>query len=46
LTAISLISGADALLAMLAPRQPQAGGQAAPNPASGLGSIQFGIGLP
>ena len=47
LTAISLISGADTLLNMLAARQPQAAGQAAPNPASGLGSgIQFGIGLP
>jgi hypothetical protein len=47
LTAISLISGADTLLNMLAARQPQAPGQAAPNPAAGLGSgIQFGIGLP
>jgi co-chaperonin GroES (HSP10) len=47
LTAISLISGADTLLNMLAARQPQAGGQTAPNPAAGLGSgIQFGIGLP
>lgn len=47
LTAISLISGADTLLNLLAARQPQAGGQAAPNPAAGLGSgIQFGIGLP
>src|SRR6267142_3448439 len=36
LTAISLVSGADTLLAMLAPR-PQAG-QAAPNPTAGLGS--------
>jgi hypothetical protein len=46
LTAISLVAGADTLLAMLAPR-PQAG-QAAPNPAAGLGSsgITFGIGLP
>jgi len=45
LTAISLVSGADTLLAMLAPR-PQAG-QAAPNPTAGLGSgISFGIGLP
>ena len=46
LTAISLVAGADALLAMLAPR-PQPG-QAAPNPAAGLGSsgITFGIGLP
>ncbi len=45
LTAISLVSGADTLLAMLAPR-PQAG-QSAPNPAAGLGSgISFGIGLP
>lgn len=46
LTAISLVAGADTLLAMLAPR-PQ-GGQAAPNPAAGLGSsgITFGIGLP
>ena len=46
LTAISLVSGADTLLAMLAPR-PQ-GGQQTPNPAAGLGSsgITFGIGLP
>jgi hypothetical protein len=45
LTAISLVSGADRLLAMLAPR-PQPG-QTAPNPAAGLGSgISFGIGLP
>jgi hypothetical protein len=48
LTAISLVSGADTLLNMMAARQPQAGGQSAPNPAAGLGSggIQFGIGLP
>jgi hypothetical protein len=47
LTAITLISGADTLLNMLAARQPQAGGQTVPNPAAGLGSgIQFGIGLP
>ena len=46
LTAISLISGADTLLNMLAARQ-QAGGPATPNPSAGLGSgIQFGIGLP
>jgi hypothetical protein len=45
LTAISLVSGADTLLAMLAPR-PQPG-QSTPNPAAGLGSgITFGIGLP
>jgi hypothetical protein len=45
LTAISLVTGADNLLAMLAPR-PQPG-QATPNPAAGLGSgISFGIGLP
>jgi hypothetical protein len=45
LTAISLVTGADTLLAMLAPR-PQPG-QQAPNPAAGLGSgISFGIGLP
>jgi hypothetical protein len=45
LTAISLVTGADTLLAMLAPR-PQPG-QAAPNPAAGLGGgISFGIGLP
>jgi hypothetical protein len=45
LTAISLVAGADALLAMLAPR-PQAG--QTPNPAAGLGGsgISFGIGLP
>jgi co-chaperonin GroES (HSP10) len=47
LTAISLISGADTLLNMLAARQQQSGGPATPNPAAGLGSgIQFGIGLP
>lgn len=45
LTAISLVAGADTLLAMLAPR-PQPG-QTAPNPGAGLGnSITFGIGLP
>ncbi len=45
LTAIALVSGADTLFAMLAPR-PQ-GGQTAPNPSAGLGSgISFGIGLP
>jgi hypothetical protein len=46
LTAISLVSGADNLLAMLVPR-PQPG-QSTPNPAAGLGSsgITFGIGLP
>ena len=45
LTAISLVTGADTLLTMLAPR-PQPG-QTAPNPAAGLGSgISFGIGLP
>ena len=45
LTAISLVAGADTLLAMLAPR-PQAG--QAPNPGGGLGGsgISFGIGLP
>jgi co-chaperonin GroES (HSP10) len=47
LTAISLISGADTLLNMLAARQQQAGGPTTPNPSAGLGSgIQFGIGLP
>jgi hypothetical protein len=48
LTAISVISGADTLLNMLAARQQPAGGQqTAPNPSAGLGSgIQFGIGLP
>ena len=47
LTAISLISGADTLLNMLAARQQQqAGPRAAPNPAGGLGAVQFGIGLP
>lgn len=46
LTAISLVSGADTLLVMLAPR-PQPG-QQVPNPAAGLGGggITFGIGLP
>ena len=45
LTAIALVSGADTLLTMLAPR-PQAG--QTPNPAAGLGGggISFGIGLP
>lgn len=44
LTAITLISGADTLLTMLAPR-PAGGG--VPNPAAGLGSgVTFGIGLP
>ena len=45
LTAIALVSGADTLLTMLAPRPQQ--GQA-PNPAAGLGGggISFGIGLP
>lgn len=47
LTAISLISGADTLLNLMAARQQQAGGTSTPNPAAGLGSgIQFGIGLP
>jgi Ni2+-binding GTPase involved in maturation of urease and hydrogenase len=47
LTAISLISGADTLLNMLAARQPQPSGQTAPNPAAGLGNnIPFGIGMP
>lgn len=48
LTAITLVSGADALLNMIAARQQsQPGGQTAPNPSGGLGSgIQFGIGLP
>lgn len=48
LTAITLVSGADALLNMMAARQQtQPGGQTAPNPSAGLGSgIQFGMGLP
>jgi hypothetical protein len=46
LTAISVISGADTLLNMMAARQ-QTAGRTAPNPSAGLGSgIQFGIGLP
>jgi hypothetical protein len=46
LTAISVISGADTLLNMMAARQ-QTAGPATPNPSAGLGSgIQFGIGLP
>jgi len=45
LTAITLVTGADTLLAMLAPR-PAPGAQT-PNPAAGLGSgVTFGIGLP
>ena len=47
LTAITLVSGADTLLAMMAPRPQPGAGQAAPNPAAGLGSgVTFGIGLP
>lgn len=48
LTAITLVSGADTLLNMMAARQPAQPGQAAPNPAAGLGSggFQIGIGLP
>jgi hypothetical protein len=47
LTAISLVSGADTLLNMIAARQQQPAGGQAPNPAAGLGSgFQFGIGLP
>jgi hypothetical protein len=48
LTAITLVSGADTLLNMLAARQGQQPGQAVPNPAAGLGSggFQIGIGLP
>jgi Ni2+-binding GTPase involved in maturation of urease and hydrogenase len=47
LTAISLISGADTLLNMLAARQPQPSGQTAPNPTAGLGNnIPFAIGMP
>jgi co-chaperonin GroES (HSP10) len=47
LTAISLISGADTLLNMMAARQQAAGQPTSPNPSAGLGSgVQFGIGLP
>jgi co-chaperonin GroES (HSP10) len=48
LTAISLLSGAEPLLAMIAARQPQQASGSSPNPAGGLGNtgIQFGIGLP
>jgi hypothetical protein len=48
LTAISLLSGAEPFLAMIAARQPQPAGGATPNPSAGLGNsgIQFGIGLP
>lgn len=46
LTAITLISGADTLLSMVAPK-PAGAGQAVPNPSAGLGSgVTFGIGLP
>ena len=46
LTAIALVTGADTLLTMLAPR-PQPGAAQTPNPAAGLGSgVTFGIGLP
>ena len=47
LTAITLVTGAETLLAMWAPRPQPGAGQTAPNPAAGLGSgISFGIGLP
>jgi hypothetical protein len=48
LTAISLVSGADTLLNMIAARQQQPAGGQGPNPAGGLGpGFQFGgIGLP
>ena len=48
LTAITLVSGADTLLNMIAARQQQTGGPATPNPAAGLSGsgVQFGIGLP
>lgn len=48
LTAISLLSGAEPFLTMIASRQPQTTGGSAPNPSAGLGNsgIQFGIGLP
>ncbi|HKY30318.1 MAG TPA: hypothetical protein VJM12_20470 [Pyrinomonadaceae bacterium] len=48
LTAITLVSGADTLLNMIAARQQQAGGPGTPNPAAGLSGsgVQFGIGLP
>jgi hypothetical protein len=47
LTAITLISGADTLLAIMAPRPQPGAAQSAPNPAAGLGSgVTFGIGLP
>jgi len=47
LTAISLISGADTLLNLIAARQQQQPGpRQAPNPSAGLGGVQFGIGLP
>jgi co-chaperonin GroES (HSP10) len=46
LTAITLVSGADTLLAIFAPRPQPGAGQSAPNPAAGLTGISFGIGLP
>ncbi|MCU1266558.1 MAG: hypothetical protein JWM21_2876 [Acidobacteria bacterium] len=47
LTAITLISGADTLLAIMAPRQQPGAGQGSPNPTAGLGTgVTFGIGLP
>jgi hypothetical protein len=47
LTAITLVSGADTLLTMLAPRPQPGAAQQTPNPAAGLGSgVTFGIGLP
>ena len=48
LTAITLVSGADTLLNMIAARQQQAGGPTTPNPAAGLSGsgVGFAIGLP
>jgi hypothetical protein len=47
LTAITLVTGADTLLNLMAARQPQ-GGRQMPDPGAGLGSggFQIGIGLP
>lgn len=49
LTAITLVSGAETLLNMMAARQAQTGGGQVANPGAGLGGAgipQFGIGLP
>jgi len=48
LTAIAIVSGADTLFAIMAPRPAQGGGGGGANAGGGLGGsgITFGIGLP